>query len=201
MKKSQIIEIGEMVRTACQRPENFFGPEIWDHHIVDVVDYARRLARELHADEEVVELAALLHDYASVKDHSLYPEHHLHGARMAGEILSGYGYPAEKIVSVKRCIESHRASILSDRNTAEQKILASADAMSHFNNIPSLMLLAQNRHQLDRNAGIAWVKAKLEASLRKMIPEGRKHIRHKIEALQSLGESSSATSVADDLRY
>lgn len=47
---------------------------------VSVVKYSKVLAKTLGANEELVEIAALLHDYASVKDKNMYAKHHIYGA-------------------------------------------------------------------------------------------------------------------------
>ncbi len=48
------------------------------HHILSVVEYGKQLAAILGADADIVEIAALLHDYASIKDSAMYEDHHLH---------------------------------------------------------------------------------------------------------------------------
>ena len=85
-KRRMIAEIGGIVEAACRSSANKFGYGIWSHHIVSVVKYAKQLALLLGADEEVVELAALLHDYAGIKDSALAEEHHIHGAAEAERI-------------------------------------------------------------------------------------------------------------------
>ncbi len=61
-----IKKIGDIVREACAKETNIFGYGIWTHHITQVVENGKQLARLFNADAEVVEIAALLHDYASV---------------------------------------------------------------------------------------------------------------------------------------
>jgi len=51
------------------------------------VKWAKTLARKLNADEEIVEIAALLHDYASIVNINNYSDHHIRGAELAEEIL------------------------------------------------------------------------------------------------------------------
>ena len=48
-----------------------------------------------------MEFAALLHDYASIKDEALYADHHIHSPIEAEKLLTRFGYPAEKIEAVK----------------------------------------------------------------------------------------------------
>ena len=64
--------IEQIVEQACAADTNIFGYDIWTHHILKVIENTKRLASHFDADPEIVELAALLHDYASIKDKALY---------------------------------------------------------------------------------------------------------------------------------
>ena len=105
-------EIENLVEEACAKETNVFGYGIWTHHITKVAENGRQLAQLFGADPEIVEIAALLHDYASVKDKVLYEDHHIHGPIEAEKILKQFQYPPQKIEAVKQCIEAHRASVL-----------------------------------------------------------------------------------------
>ena len=91
-----IKEIEKTVEEACKKESNYFGYRAWTYHIFSAAKFAKILAEKLDADKEIVEIAALLHDYASVLNKELYQEHHIHGARLAEEILQKYNYPQEK---------------------------------------------------------------------------------------------------------
>ncbi len=82
-----ISKISNLVETACKAKTNIFGYGIWSHHIVLVVKFSKILAEKLNADLQVVEIAALLHDYASIKNKDYYKDHHIHGAKEAETIL------------------------------------------------------------------------------------------------------------------
>ena len=69
-----IKEVQRIVEKACSRDTNVFGYGIWVHHILHVVKIGKKLAERFGADPEIVEIAALLHDYAGIKDHSLHKE-------------------------------------------------------------------------------------------------------------------------------
>lgn len=56
--------VRSIVEEACKKETNKYGYGIWSHHIVLVVKYGKLLAQKLEADPEIVEIAALLHDYA-----------------------------------------------------------------------------------------------------------------------------------------
>lgn len=165
-----IEDIAAIVEAACAAPTNEFGPGIWSHHIVQVVANGRRLAPLLGADPEIVELAALLHDYASICDARLYAQHHLHSADAAERLLAERGYPAERIRAIRHCIETHRGSMSAHRATPEAVALANADAMSHIQQVPSLLYLAYVRRGMAVEEGAAWVRAKLERTWRKLTP-------------------------------
>ena len=112
---------------------NIFGYDIWTHHILKVIENTKRLAPLFDADLEIVELAALLHDYASIKDKALYKDHHIHGPIEAEKLLKRFGYPnLEKREAVKDAIATHRASVRVEHRSAEGVCLANADAMSHI---------------------------------------------------------------------
>jgi putative nucleotidyltransferase with HDIG domain len=182
-------EISKLVEEACRKESNSFGYGAWSHHIASVAKYARILAKKLGADVEICELAAYLHDYASVYNKDWYPEHHLYGATLAGDVLESYGYPQERVEMVKYCIVAHRASKDIKRETLEAEIIASADAMAHFDNVDSLLYLAYTKHKMGIDEGAAWVLAKLERSWDKMMPEAKNLIREKYEAIRkSLGD-------------
>ena len=164
------------VERACAAPSNAFGYGIWTHHILSVVQFAEALAAKTGADAEIVQLAALLHDYAGIKDVSLEPEHHLHGARLARKLLGERGYPKIRTEHVAACIVTHRASQKLKPETLEARVLRSADAAAHITQVPSLLHLAYVRKGLGVDEGAAWVRAKLERSYRKLMPEAQELI-------------------------
>ena len=191
MGKSEAVEqITEIVREACAQDSNVFGFGIWTHHITKVVENAKRLAPLFGADPEIVELAALLHDYASVKDQTLYKDHHIHGPIEAEKILIRFGYSINTIEAVKHCIEAHRATVVAQRRSVEAECLANADAMSHLENLPSLFHLAFVQHRMGIDEGTEWIRGKLERTWSKLTPQVQDMMRQKFEAaLQTLAGS------------
>jgi uncharacterized protein len=170
--------VKKMVKEANDSPHNKYGDTVWKYHLGLVAKYALALAKKLQADTEVVILAAYLHDYAALLDIKNAPKHHVEGAKKAGLILKKLGLPPDKIKAVKECIFSHRGSVKIKKRTLEAKIIASADAMSHFYYIPDMFYLAYGVHKFKSEEGAAWLKAKLERSWDKIVlPEGRTMIR------------------------
>ena len=174
--------IERLVRDACSAPSNPFGVGCWSHHIVPVTRFGAALARRLDANAEVVDLAALLHDYASVKDAALYADHEAHSAQEAERILASLEYPAETIEAVKECILTHRASQRHERRSPEAICLASADGMAHIAEWPSLLYLAFRQHGMDIEEGTTWAREKIRRSWAKICPEGREIIGARYEA-------------------
>ena len=175
---------GEL-RCRCEQPSNQFGMGVYDH-IEAVVKNGAFLAERYGADKEVVMIAAWLHDIASVTDYSLYPEHHLHGAEMAQGILSQWDYEPEKIVLVQNCIRSHRGSVPLDRESVEELCVADADAVSHFDSLPSLLYLAYRERGLEFEEGKKFVKEKLERSFQKLSSRSRELYRSKYQQVMDI---------------
>jgi uncharacterized protein len=163
-----IADIAALVQEACAAEGNVFGYGIWTHHILQVRENVRRLAPLFDADIEIVELAALLHDYAGIRDASLHSEHHLHGAEDAGRILARWGYDAERTAAVQHCIIAHRASVRHPALTPEALCVANADALAHLRQVPSLLYYAYVHRGLCVDEGADWVAAKLRRTWNKL---------------------------------
>jgi len=179
---NMIEEIRKLVEEECKKDTNIFGDEIWRNHILSVVKFAKILAKKTGADQEIVEIAALLHDLASIKDEHQYAEHHIFGAQEAERILKQYHYPKEKIGKVKHCISTHRASQSVKRMTKEADCVANADAMAHFDNIPSLLYFVFVRKKMSVEEGTRWLRNKLQRSWNKMTLEAKEIVKDKYEA-------------------
>ena len=174
--------IEQIVEQACAADTNIFGYDIWPHHILKVIENTKRLASHFDADPEIVELAALLHDYASIKDKALYTDHHIHGPIEAEKLLKRFGYPEEKTEAVKDAIATHRASVTVEHRSAEGECLANADALSHIEQVPSLLYLAYIHHEMGIDEGKTWVKAKLQRSWLKLREDVQDIVRDQYEA-------------------
>lgn len=176
------------VEAACRAETNRFGYGIWTHHILIVVRYGHELSALTEADAEIVELAALLHDYAGIKDVALEPQHHLHGADGARRLLGSLAYPPERTEHVAACILTHRARAGDAPGSLEARCLRSADALAHLTQVPSLLRLAYAEKGLSVDEGAAWVAAKLKRSYAKLMPEAvplaEPHYRAALEVLK-----------------
>lgn len=117
-------QIERIVEQACAADTNIFGYDIWTHHILQVVENGKQLAPRFDANPEIVEFAALLHDYASIKDEALYADHHIHGPIEAEKLLKRFSYPEEKTDAVEDAIATHRGSVTVEHRSAEGHVLS-----------------------------------------------------------------------------
>lgn len=182
--------IEEEVKNRCKSYENKCGYGAWTHHIKAVVDNAILLANKYGADVEVVTLAALLHDIASVTKDEYKEEHHIYGAEIAEELLNELNYEKEKINLIKKCILNHRGSRLTKKTTKEEICIADADAMAHFDNIASLFSLVYKEMNLSIDDGAKFVKDKLQRSYNKLSDESKEFYKNKYESAMSIFKRS-----------
>jgi len=83
--------------------------QTWKFHLLPVIKNACMLAEKYNADKDVVEVAAIFHDYADLLDLLNRDIHHILGAELAEGILLQDGFPQDFIDKVKKCIQNHRA--------------------------------------------------------------------------------------------
>lgn len=177
MSKEIVEKVKEFVKRECEKPQAFFkGAYI--RHIIPVVRYAFQLAEKENADKEnadkeIVEIAAWLHDIASIRGD--YENYHISSAKIAEQLLKSLNYPQEKIEQVKHCILSHRGSKEIKKETKEAQILADADAMSHFDDIGGIL-----KNELFNNDK-RQVLEKLERSYLKLSDYAKPLVRDKLE--------------------
>ncbi|MBD5157925.1 MAG: HD domain-containing protein [Butyrivibrio sp.] len=169
----------------CKDTANKFGMGVY-YHIEAVVKNGELLAQKYGADKEIVMIAAWLHDIASITDYALYENHHIYGAEMAYGILSGLSYEESKIFSVQQCIKNHRGSIASNRLSIEELCVADADAISHFDSLPSLLYLAYVERKMSIEDGADFVREKLKRSFAKLSDESKKYYKEKYQKVMEV---------------
>lgn len=179
-------KIYEEVKQRCLSSNNAYGIGAWEYHIKLVYEIAKDNAKNYGADEEIVALAALLHDIASVTNKEYTEEHHIIGAKIAEELLIEESYPRDKIELIQKCIFNHRGSKLMDKNTPEEICIADADAMAHFYSIPSLLSMVYKEKQLSIDEGKEFVKNKLNRSYNKLSSKGKTLVEQQYEAAKLL---------------
>lgn len=184
--KEIIEKVYEEIKRRCYLPTNFYGVGAWDHHIEVVYKIAIANASKYKADKDIVAIAALLHDIASVTDKKHTEEHHIIGAQIAEELLTEYGLEKEKIELVKKCILNHRGSRLMEKTTPEEICISDADAMAHFYSVPSLLEMVYVEKKLSINEGAEFVLNKLGRSYNKLSDQGKELVKDRYEAAKLL---------------
>lgn len=178
-----INEIYEEVKRRCLLPTNIYGIGAWDHHIKLVYEIAISKCDEYGANHDIVALAALLHDIASVTNKDYTEEHHIIGAQIAEELLQKYDkITKEELELIKKCILNHRGSKVMEKNSPEEVLIADADAMAHFYSIPSLLKMVYTERGMSIDDGREFVANKLERSYQKLTPKGKKLIKSRYDA-------------------
>ncbi len=181
-----ISDVYNEVKKRCMNPSNAYGIGAWDHHILLVYKIAIRNYVSYGADRDIVALAALLHDIASVTNKEFTEEHHIIGASIAEEILSKYNLQREQIELIKKCILNHRGSRLVEKTTPEEVCVADADAMAHFYSVPSLLRMVYVEKQMSIDEGADFVLNKLERSYNKLSEAGKELIENERKAAKIL---------------
>lgn len=126
--KEKIQQLEKEIRDLCKSHKEEVKRTFWDFHIKPVIEISKEMAEKYDADIEVVWLSAILHDIARLNNKDPHDEI---GAKKAEEILGSKGFSKELIKKVSRGILTHRCRKYLPESL-EEKILASADAISHF---------------------------------------------------------------------
>ena len=184
--KEVINEIYNEVKKRCMLPSNAYGIGAWDHHIELVYKIAIDICGEYGADYEIVALASLLHDIASVTNKDFTENHHIIGAEIAEKLLNQYELDFDKIELIKKCILNHRGSVLKDKTTPEEVCVADSDAMAHFFSVPSLLRMVYVEKGLSIDDGADFVLKKLMRSYNKLSNKGKQIITPQYEAAKIL---------------
>ncbi|MBU0536113.1 MAG: HD domain-containing protein [Nanoarchaeota archaeon] len=155
----------------------------WKGHITSVVKYSRLLAKKTGADVVVCETAAWLHDV--VKITGTREGHHIKGSEKAEEILRDMGYDKEFIGKVKHCILTHSSDEKYPPESKEAKIVAAADALSHFDNFMSIAHGALVTKGLSTEDARELIIKKYETAWKKvnLLPEAAELGRKRYEAI------------------
>jgi uncharacterized protein len=121
-----------LIEDVCNYGTGPFDADFYAQHILVMAGVADALAVMLHADREVVALAAYLHDIAAVEDYGSVAKHHILGADRAAAILKDRGCAEDTIFAVRRCILSHPAPLSPGHGTPEEVAISNADAVSQI---------------------------------------------------------------------
>jgi putative nucleotidyltransferase with HDIG domain len=96
-------------------------------HVRLVRKYAIYLAKKEHADSNIVEIAALLHDIGKFKGNK---DHAEQSYKMAKKFLYKFNIPDSKKALCLKCIRKHSSKYAGDSDELEVRIVRSADALA-----------------------------------------------------------------------
>lgn len=157
--------------------------DFWHEHIKHVVRNAIALAKENNADLEIVELGALLHDISLPSNYGSREEHHIFSAEITEELLNKYNYPKTKIELVKKCVLNHRNGNRIPGMSIEEKCVADADIISHFDNIPMMFSKAYIVLKLSHADGAKYVKEKLTEDYNDLTPKAKAFMKERYNTI------------------
>ncbi|MCL2228762.1 MAG: HD domain-containing protein [Firmicutes bacterium] len=163
--------------------ENMPMFQCWNFHALPVIKNAVKFAKERGADAQVVEVAALFHEYGGYVDKCKhYKDHHIVGGERAEPILLAHGYSQDFVDKVKQCIFSHRASVICPKLTVEEICVSDADAVAHIENVfQMIMWMGQRGDSVE--AANEFIKRKITKSYAKLSPQAKDYAKEKYEAI------------------
>ncbi len=130
MNQGKILKIKELIKRECKEL-GFVSNWFYDEHLCRVEKNAKWLLKKIpEADKEVVLLGVWLHDTQRIRGIKI--DHQKGGAQEAEKIMKQNGYDEGTIKSVQSVILTHSCNSKMPVSL-EGKILASADAMAHYN--------------------------------------------------------------------
>lgn len=179
-------KIREIVLEKCaQHKKNpkFGYYDYWNDHIKRVLYHGINLANEYGADVEIVELSALLHDVSMPSEYGNRSEHAIYSAEMTDILLTSLNYPKDRLEHVKKCVFNHSGSNAHLRDTLEETCISDADALAHFDRIPSLFSLAYSILNMSLEEGREYVKERLLGDYLGLSEQTKDAFKGKYEAL------------------
>jgi putative nucleotidyltransferase with HDIG domain len=153
-------------------------------HLMEVERFANLLCdKHPGADRDIVGLGVWFHDIGRLRG---YDEgHDVYGAKEVRKILSQEDFPLGKIGKVYEVCRSHRCEDLQPKSL-EAKILATADAMSHFVHAFYFRLFQHYQDKMTFDEIKALVRKKLERDFnsKMFFKEAKDEVREKYEAMK-----------------
>jgi HD superfamily phosphodiesterase len=159
------LKIKKYIKNECIK-SNFIENWFFDIHLLGVEKFAKYLLKKLpKADKEIVLLGVWLHDLQRIR--GIKGNHAKIGARESEKVLNKFNYSKEIIKNVKEIILTHPCNTKLKPKTLEGKILASADAMSHYINDFYLVIATTEKRDLKNFK--KWALEKLNRDYNKKI--------------------------------
>ena len=153
-------------------------------HLMEVERFANLLCDKFpEADRDIVGLGVWFHDIGRLRGQD--EGHDVYGAEEAKKVLGDKGFDSEKTDRVYEVCRSHRCKDIKPESL-EAKILATADAMSHFTHSFYFRLFQFYKDEKSFEEIREIVKKKLERDFNDKIyfEEGRDEVRERYGAMK-----------------
>ncbi|MFA5856102.1 MAG: HD domain-containing protein [Candidatus Pacearchaeota archaeon] len=185
-KKNYVSLIEKIVKSRCKKQK-----ELLNYHIIPAVEYAYQLVDIVESDKEIAILGTWLHDISKISWYSKPKRdrnnHHINGSKESGRILSKLGYDPLRTKLVQECVLRHSTDKRYHPKTIEEKIVVSADSLSHLYNVPRLCKQAYSNNTSSIKDDTEWLINKCENLIAKMeIPEARNMAIKRYEQIKQL---------------
>lgn len=185
MKYKKYYNLIEEQSKIFDKSQNCNVGQTWKYHLLPVIQNACMLAEKYGADRDVVEVAAIFHDYADLIDLNNRDNHHIMGAELAEKILKEDGFDESFINKVKLCITNHRASVVKEKFSIEEICVADADAISHLDNVVELICWRAYVGKSIQECN-DFVKEKIRKSYAKMSKETKELMKDKYNSIMKV---------------
>lgn len=185
MKYKKYYDLIKAQAEVFDKTQNCNIGQTWDYHLLPVIKNAIMLAEKYGADRDIVEVAAIFHDYADLLDFANRDNHHIMGAELAEAVLVQDGFDGEFVEKVKKCIINHRASVVKEKFSIEEICVADADALSHLDSFVELICW---RAYLGEDIMTAnnFVKNKIKKSYAKMSKQTQEYAKEKYNSIMNV---------------
>lgn len=179
----RIEQIKKQIKQECKKSK-YIEDWFYDVHLLKVEEMSKWLLKKLpKADKEIVLLGVWLHDLQRIR--GIKGEHQKAGAIEAAKVMKKYGYDKDVMARVQEIILTHSCS----RNmpgSLEAKILATADAMSHYYNDFFLVIGLTGKREIKEYK--TWVLEKLNRNYKKKLffPFAKKKIKDRHDLVMKI---------------
>lgn len=154
------------------------GYDYWNNHVKYVEKIAIKLAKEVTADIEIVQISALLHDIAKPLEFGPDSEHNVNSANITLDKLSKYNLDQDRLDKIKNCIIKHTGDISSSELSKEEWCVRNADVLSIFNDISIFYYLAYSEYKMSFDKGKEFVREIISNKYNKLDPILKKEYDH-----------------------
>lgn len=178
-----------LVDKAYRENNQEIGLWLWENHTQKVGEIAVSLAEKYKADKELVTVAAYLHDFGDAFVDRKSSQFEEINNKNTQQVLSEAGYSNSEIVEITKIISKHSCKDGNLPSSLEEKVLATADAISHLDlNLCLQFCWMKIPRNISFEEWLKWMNKKVDKEFeKKMFFEDEKEaIRANYEALKLL---------------